>query len=114
MATKKTKVSKEVESLIKDDEVTAAKNAARQAENEKVEAEKLAAAQAESDDQTEPVAVPTNLPDKQRKASWDAFCKAYEEQNPVKFAAKKKAGHFDTIPDSFTGRNELKKYGSLA
>jgi len=36
-----------------------------------------------------------------RQARWDALVEAYAIQNPVKYAAKKEAGQFDKIPDSF-------------
>jgi hypothetical protein len=36
-----------------------------------------------------------------RQPKWDALVKAYAIKNPVKFAAKKAAGQFDKIPDSF-------------
>lgn len=36
-----------------------------------------------------------------RKERWEAHQKAYAIKNPVKFAAKKAAGHFDKIPDTF-------------
>lgn len=36
-----------------------------------------------------------------RAERWAAHEKAYAIANPVKYAAKKAAGHFDKIPDSF-------------
>jgi hypothetical protein len=48
-------------------------------------------------DSVEAPVVPT--PD--RQARWDALLAKYAEVNPEKYAAKKEAGEFATIPDSF-------------
>ena len=37
----------------------------------------------------------------ERELRFEALLVAYEKQNPVKYAAKKAAGEFDKIPDSF-------------
>lgn len=100
--------SEAAKKLIAEQKATDEAQAARELEVKAEEAAKLKKAQEESNDQTPPVAVAQNAPDKQRKAAWDAFVAKYAEQNPVKYAAKKKAGAFDTIPDSFTGRDQLK------
>lgn len=73
----------------------------------KKEETELKAAEEKSDNQTPPVAQEVLLPEKKRKEAWEAHLARYAEANPVKYAAKKKAGEFDTIPDSFSGRNEL-------
>lgn len=106
--TPKGKESEVIKKLKEEEKVTEEKNAARHEENVKAEAEKLAKAHDESDDQAPPVAVEKPLPTKERKAAWDKFVEAYAVANPVKYAAKKKAGHFDEIPDHFTGRDVLK------
>jgi hypothetical protein len=36
-----------------------------------------------------------------RQERWDALVQAYAIKNPVKYAAKKAAGQFDKIPDTF-------------
>jgi hypothetical protein len=36
-----------------------------------------------------------------RQERWEELQQKYAIQNPVKFAAKKAAGQFDKIPDSF-------------
>lgn len=36
-----------------------------------------------------------------RAERWEAYVANYAEKNPVKYAAKKKNGEFDKIPDSF-------------
>lgn len=38
-----------------------------------------------------------------RTEAWKVFLAKYEKDNPVKFAAKKARGEFDTIPASFKG-----------
>lgn len=105
------KESAEIKKLKKEDEVTAEKTAAVHQENVEAEAAKLKAAQEESDDSASPVAVPAPLPDAKRKKAWELLVSEYEKNNPVKFALKKKRGEFDKIPDSFTGKNELKLQG---
>lgn len=37
----------------------------------------------------------------ERAQRWEALVAEYEKRNPKKFAAKKAAGQFDKIPDSF-------------
>lgn len=99
--------SKEAKDLKKAMAETEKRQEEREAEMKAVEAEKLEAAKAESDDQTEPVAKSEPLPKGKREAAWQKLQEAYAEQNPVKYAQKKKAGAFDVIPDSFTGINAL-------
>ncbi len=36
-----------------------------------------------------------------REARWEAHLEVYAKENPVKYAAKEKAGEFKTIPESF-------------
>lgn len=43
----------------------------------------------------------TNTAVDERQARWEAFLAQYEVVNPTKYAAKKLAGEFDKIPDSF-------------
>lgn len=106
--TKDGKESEVTKKLLKEQEATDKAQAERDAENRAIEAAKAAAAQEESDNQTPPVAVEQPLPNKERAAAWEKFLKKYEENNPVKFAAKKARGEFDNIPDHFTGRDVLK------
>lgn len=101
---KKSDVTKKLE---KEQEATDKAQSEREAEMKAAEEAKLEVAKEESDNQTPPVAVPVPLKDKERKAAWDALEKEYAEKNPVKYAVKKKAGHFEEIPSYFTGRNEL-------
>lgn len=37
----------------------------------------------------------------ERRERWENLLAAYQIANPVKYAQKKAAGEFDTIPDSF-------------
>jgi len=43
----------------------------------------------------------TEEPVSDRQARWEALLAAHEKQNPAKHAARKEAGEFDTIPESF-------------
>ena len=45
-----------------------------------------------------------------REKQWDFLLAEYEKKNPVKFAAKKKAGEFDKIPDSFVYANNIPEH----
>ena len=40
-------------------------------------------------------------PKSERQARWEAYVENYAKKNPVKHAAKKANGEFDTIPASF-------------
>jgi hypothetical protein len=44
---------------------------------------------------------------KETNPAWEKFVAAYKEANPVKYAAKLAAGHFDKPSASFTGKNAL-------
>lgn len=37
----------------------------------------------------------------EREIRWEQHLVAYEARNPIKFAAKKAAGQYDRIPDTF-------------
>lgn len=45
-----------------------------------------------------------------RQANWEQHLAAYKAKNPVKFAAKEKAGQFDSIPDTFVVGDALVEY----
>lgn len=103
---KKGKESKGADKLIAEDKVTEKKNEERHLENVETEEKKVEAAKAESDNQAPPVAT-VSVPDKERKARFDALLEDYAKKNPVKFAEKKKRGEFDKIPANFSGGNAL-------
>lgn len=90
--------------LEKEQAETDARNAERHEEMVAEEAAKVEAAANVAEPEVVTVAK------KDREAAWKAFLKKYEEENPVKYAAKKKAGQFDDISPTFTGRNELKQF----
>lgn len=108
--TKPGKTSEVTKKLVKEQEETAKRDEARHEEMIAEEAAKAKAAQEESDNQAPPIAVP-DVPDKERKARYDALIKKYAEENPVKYAAKKARGEFDSIPANFYGGNELNMKG---
>lgn len=98
---KKSDVTKKLE---KEQAETDTRNVERHEEMVAEEAAKVKAAEEATAPEVKP------LPNKDREAAWKAFLKKYEAENPVKFAAKKKAGQFDDISPTFTGVNELKVF----
>lgn len=42
-----------------------------------------------------------DAPKGDRDLRWAAYLDNYKQKNPVKYAAKKAAGQFDKVPDSF-------------
>jgi len=99
------KESESTKKLIAEQEATDKAQAARDEENVAEAARKAELAAAAEANQEDPRA--KEEPVSELDKAWKAHVKAYAEANPVKYAAKKKAGAFDKLPATFTGRNQL-------
>lgn len=93
--------------LLKEQAQTDLENAKRHEEMVAEEAAKVKATAEAAANQAPLVTPPVQLPNKEREAAWKKHLAEYKKLNPVKYAAKEKAGQFKEIPASFTGTNQM-------
>lgn len=102
------KTSKETEKFLKEEEATKKAQAEREQEMRDEEAKKVEETKKAEENKADPIKQPEVLPKTKLEKAWKEHVEAYKKLNPVKYASKKAAGHFDEIPSTFTGLNQLR------